>query len=494
MKIDEEKGYQYYKPLSKGGEGEGYLVCKEGRTFVAKVVPLLDENARRLLEALRRASIPNVPQFYEILDDQDRTVIIREYIEGSTLYDEIKKNGTLTLARSRAVILKICDTLAALHALKPHPVIYRDLKPENVIVLPDGDIRLIDFGIARYHRQEATRDTVIAGTRGYTAPEVMAGLQSDERSNVYSAGLLFYEMLTGKNITGPPYQVRPVAEADRWLPGWLDPVIKKATAIDPTDRYASVTEFAARLENPNEGKPERKKRRILAAVAAAIVLLLGAAGVWGADSFRAKSYGMVLALDFDDEQDSLWVFGNGNPGGSYAVANGQLTVSKESCNIDYHPEPGMMVHYRVSQPRQGTVGLSQYRINAGITFECLYRERGTGDLPFSGLTFPNAGQFVDAIIYVTPDNDAVYAIAADEDAGRICYTAYRIPDYMRDDTLYMEINDFSQEGDVVVESVYVAEGSLQGYLKDHLTSYGKNRARVDAFLAQETAALPEIAF
>ena len=86
------------------------------------------------------------------------------------------------------------------HNLEPNPIIHRDLKPDNILISEEDDVFLIDFGISRYYKEEVTRDTVLAGTKGYTAPEVLAGMQSDNRSDIYSIGLIFYEMLTGKNL------------------------------------------------------------------------------------------------------------------------------------------------------------------------------------------------------------------------------------------------------------------------------------------------------
>ena len=501
MRIFEEKGYQYQKHLSTGGEGEVHLIKSVDKMFIAKVFPILDERSYRLLKDISRMEIPNTPKIYEIFNYKENTILIRDYIEGNTLYDELKKNGCFTLKRSKDIILKICDTLKAFHSAKPNPVIYRDLKPENVIVMPDGDIRLIDFGIARYYKQEATRDTILAGTRGYTAPEVMAGLQSDERSDVYSAGLLFYEMLTGKNILEPPYQIRPVAESNENLPSWIDAVIAKATDINQVNRYRSMSEFAACLENPVKvRKPGKKKTGRIAAAVLALAVLLGGGLYSYWNNMQSEGYETVLALDFDDAEDMAWVSGYEDPGDRLSLEEGRLLILYNDCNIDYIPKPGMIVHYKASMPQFASLGLSPYRLNANITFECIYyseQEQGdcsTWNLNFDGLPFKNTGQFIDAVFYITPDSGAVYVIAADEEAGRICYTAYQIPGFLKDEPLYMEINHFSEEGSVTLEGVSVAEGSLQAYLKDHLKSYAENQKRVDALLEQDVGALPEMVF
>ena len=232
MKIFEEMGYTYQKHLSTGGEGEVHLVKLANKDYIAKIVPKLDESSLGVLQDIKQMHVPNIPNMYDTFNYEDKTIIIRDYIAGNTLYDEIKKNEYLSFKRAKTIILKICETLKAFHNKKPDPIIYRDLKPENIIITPSGDVYLIDFGIARYHKQDKIRDTVLAGTKGYTAPEVMGGMQSDVRSDVYSAGMLFYEMLTGKNILNPPYQIRPVKESNEYLPDWIDRLIEKATDIN----------------------------------------------------------------------------------------------------------------------------------------------------------------------------------------------------------------------------------------------------------------------
>lgn len=501
MKILEERGYKYQKHISTGGEGEIHLIKSVDKMFIAKIFPKMSDEAFHLLENIGRLDIPNIPKIHEIFNYEDKTILIRDFVEGNTLYDEIRKNGYLTLKRSKEIILKICDALKALHNIKPNPVIYRDLKPENVIVTPDGDIRLIDFGIARYHKQEATRDTVLAGTLGYTAPEVMAGMQSDERSDVYSVGLLFYEMLTGKNVTEPPYQIRPVAETDVLLPPWIDGVIQKATDMQQVNRYRNIADFVYALENPGKTKLKKKRWMIIAVIAAAVTALLaGVAVYFDIIGAQPKDYEMILGLDFDNEKDILWVLGQEKPDERVFIRDGQLHLMSGGCNIGYNPSPGMIVHYRASMPQYGALGMSYYRVNANITFECVYCYNhnqpcdSSQNITFDGLTFQNAGQLVDVVFYVAPDESVVYVIAADEETGRICYTAQQIPDKLKNNTMYIGINHFDDKGSVIVESFYVAEGSLQAYLSDHLKSYKQHQKRVDALLEQDVADLPMITF
>ena len=280
MKIFEQKGYIYQKHLSTGGEGEVHLIKSVDKQFIAKIFPSLSETSVKILNEIKDMNISGIPQIFEIFDYEDKTIIIRDFVEGTTLYDEIIKNEYLSFKRAKAIILKICETLRQLHNKKPRPIIYRDLKPENIIITPKGDVKLIDFGIARYYNQESTRDTVLAGTKGYTAPEVMAGMQSDTRSDVYSAGLLFYEMITGKNLLVPPFQIRPVKESNELLPEWIDSVIEKATDLNQTKRYKTIEEFIDAIENPKLLKKRRglrcKSLKVVGLGIAVVIIIAGA--------------------------------------------------------------------------------------------------------------------------------------------------------------------------------------------------------------------------
>ena len=291
MKIFTEKGYVYQKHLSTGGEGEVHLIKSVDKQFVAKIIPRLSGESLEVLNTIRELNLSGIPKIHEIFDYEDKSVIIREYAEGTTLLEEIRKNEFLSLKRAKTITLKICDILHKLHRAKPNPIIYRDLKPENIIITPDGDVRLIDFGIARYYKMESARDTVLAGTKGYTAPEVLAGMQSDARSDVYSAGLLFYEMLTGKNLLLPPFQIRPVKESNELLPEYLDAIIEKATDLNQTNRYKTIEDFIQAIQNPAVKKKNTTvfHKMLIGFAAGIIILLIAAGGIWAfTDVFSKK--------------------------------------------------------------------------------------------------------------------------------------------------------------------------------------------------------------
>ena len=258
-----EQGYTITKEIGSGGEGHVYLCEKNGKTMILKVVPELNEGQVEILYRVNNIKSPYFPQINEIINDAGNTYILREYIEGNTLREELKKNGSFSYNRAKQIFFELCTALDTLHNAKPEPIIHRDLKPENIIITPQGNVRLIDFGIARSFKPDSVRDTVLAGTDGYTAPEVRTGFQSDRRSDIYSLGILLYEMLCGKGILEPPFQVRPLHESNPFLPKELDDIIYKAVDPQQIVRYQNAVEFRAAVEAIQVEKPRRSRKPLL---------------------------------------------------------------------------------------------------------------------------------------------------------------------------------------------------------------------------------------
>lgn len=526
MKILEEKGYRYQKHLSTGGEGEVHLVKSVDKDYIAKIFPKLSQSSFDLLSDLQQMNIPNIPKIHEIFNDQDKTIVIRDYIEGNTLYDEIKKNEYLSFKRAKAIIMKIGETLKALHHARPNPIIYRDLKPENIIVSPNGDVSLIDFGIARYYKQEATRDTVLAGTKGYTAPEVMAGMQSDPRSDVYSLGLLFYEMLTGKNILEPPYQIRPVKESDELLPAWLDGVIEKATDLNPANRYASIEAFLSALENPEETKPPKRKW-LRAVIAAAAVLLMGAGLYCFAGVFKQGGYETLLDITFDDAsyQDLVYLQGEKIDYGEITPVAMADLMHQGVYRLQYETafkqslQEGMIFHLRArvqDLPEKGTMFLLSFSPDAKIDGEKAYnihfdnKELYGSQLRNSygyyyqktdGYPVLCNNQWVDMVVYLDAQGKSMkYFVAYADDGQHMAYGGARMPDewigsaYDIFMDLFFEYWEGEKGMDVPVSEIdfiQYASGSIKSYLRDQIPAYGQNKETIDKFIAKELELVPQ---
>ena len=166
-------------------------------------------------DILKRLNHPHLPSIIDVIDRDDTFLIVMDYIEGKSLDHWLKKDGAQPQEKVVEWAKQICDVLGYLHSRKP-PIIYRDLKPANVMLKPDGQIMIIDFGTAREFKETSIEDTSCLGTQGYAAPEQYGGHgQTDARTDIYTLGATMYHLLTGHNPSLPPYEMYPIR---RWNP------------------------------------------------------------------------------------------------------------------------------------------------------------------------------------------------------------------------------------------------------------------------------------
>ena len=207
----------HYRIVAKLGEGGMGAVYKAFDTRLERFValktistarPLTEQRRLRLIREAKAASAlnhPNIVTIYDVLTHDGQFFIAMEYVEGSTL-KELASNGRLPLAKTLAYAVQIAGALAKTHAAG---VVHRDLKPSNVMVTADGQIKLLDFGLAKLAEiPEAasdetatlglTQEGMVLGSVGYMSPEQAEGLRVDARSDIFSFGLVLYEMLTGQ--------------------------------------------------------------------------------------------------------------------------------------------------------------------------------------------------------------------------------------------------------------------------------------------------------
>lgn len=195
---------------------------------------------------LSRLKHPNLPAFTDFFTEGARHFLVMEYIDGSTLEDLLERNnGPFPEPRVLGWARQLCDVLEYLHNQQP-PVIFRDMKPGNVMLTRSGRIKLIDFGIARLFRSSGSQDTQLLGTPGFAPPEQYGGAQTDERSDIYSLAMTLFQLLTcsisenGFGLTNVhanfPRISPPVARA-----------LEKATSLRPEDRYDSIVVFRRAL-------------------------------------------------------------------------------------------------------------------------------------------------------------------------------------------------------------------------------------------------------
>lgn len=532
MKIFEEMGYTYQEHLKSGGEGEIHLIKGVDKLFVAKIFPKIDDASFRLLKNLSREAIPNTPKIYELFNHEDKTILIRDYIQGQTLYEHMKSDGPFEYAGAKQIILRICETLKALHNLKPHPIIYRDLKPENIIITPNNQVRLIDFGIARYYKKEATRDTILAGTKGYTAPEVLAGMQSDNRSDIYSMGLLLYELLTGKNLLEPPFQIRPVRESNPTHDKRLDFVIAKATDFNQTNRYNSVEEFEYYLDHLHKVGPKRVRKILLIA---SILLFCGALvfssyrllwppAFWGYEEYDEIydpddniikeiddkqpdriiketniAYQVLLDLEFDNIEDENFIIPIRDLGSVYSIADGKLFVEKEICSVDFEFTRGMIAHYKIKGSLFSSVSIGPYSVNASSHMDCFFfgeeqqQDLAAFGLPLNGAQIKGDMEYIDILLYTPRVGNAVYVLVINDNRGQIAHSAYKVPQALND-FLFMDMSNFEymDGGFLEIESIKVIEGPLRQYVADNFDIYEVHKQLLDGYFTRNISELPSL--
>ena len=172
----------------------------------------------------------NLPQVYDVIDTDDGQTVLEEYVDGITLA-ALAEGERIRYPQARRILQGVCHALSVLHR---HGYVHRDVKPENVLVRPDGQAVLLDLNISRKVAQ-AGRDTVIMGTVGYASPEQLGLTQSDARTDVYACGVLLNVMLTGKH------------PSERLVKGRASRIVRRCTAVNPDDRYQTAHKLAAAL-------------------------------------------------------------------------------------------------------------------------------------------------------------------------------------------------------------------------------------------------------
>jgi eukaryotic-like serine/threonine-protein kinase len=225
------------------------------------------ERFRREARAAARLSHPNLVGVIDAGEDDGRPYIVFEYIDGRTLKRRIQEEGPLPVDEAVAYAIEIGRGLTAAHARK---LVHRDVKPQNVLIDPDGRAKVTDFGIARsLEAKGLTATGRVVGTTDYVSPEQAMGEDVDERSDVYSLGVVLYEMLTGEVPFQAETQVgvamkhvnepMPDVQAKRpEISASVGAVVDRATTKDPRDRYTTVAEMVRDLEQTLEVEAARR--------------------------------------------------------------------------------------------------------------------------------------------------------------------------------------------------------------------------------------------
>lgn len=280
--------YQILALIGKGGMSEVYLARDKrlNKQWAVKMVPkhakdkaneVVVQSAIAEANLIKKLDHPNIVRIVDIIENPDVIYIIEDYVEGEPLDKILEQYGAQSQDMVIEWAMQICDAFEYLHTNNP-PVIYRDMKPANIMLKPDGNIKIIDFGIAREYKDHSLADTVNLGTKGYAAPEQFGGKgQTDPRTDIYCLGVTIHHLVTGHNPADPPYEILPIRYYNALLDPGLEAVIEKCTQLNPDDRYQSCAELLYALQHYQENGSayrEKQKRKLIAFVATASACVL----------------------------------------------------------------------------------------------------------------------------------------------------------------------------------------------------------------------------
>ena len=316
--------YKILNEIGRGGMSTVYLAINEkaNKPWAVKEVrkngisnrELVKQSLMVEINLLKKLKHKGLPSIVDIIDQQDNYLIVMDYIEGITLENIMQEDGVQPQEKVVDWAIQLCDVLQYLHTRKP-AIIYRDMKPSNIMLRSDGSVVLIDFGTAREFKERHVEDTTCLGTQGYAAPEQFGGMgQTDERTDIYSLGATMYRLVTGHNPSEPPYEMYPITHWNPRLSTGLEGIIAKCTSKDPKSRYQSVQEVRYALEHYRDLDLDsirryRRNLRILLAAGVMTVMLFGASGVSyaAADHMQKDEYAYNLEAGrrSPDKQDSI---------------------------------------------------------------------------------------------------------------------------------------------------------------------------------------------
>ena len=253
--------YEIIKSIGEGGMANVYLAFDTilEREVAVKVLrgDLADDEKfiRRFQREANSASSlrhPNIVEMYDVGEDNGKYFIVMEYVDGKTLKGLIKKRGPLNLSESIDIMLQLTSGIACAHQSY---IIHRDIKPQNVMILEDGRVKITDFGIAMaLNNNELTQTNSVMGSVHYLPPEQASGSGSTIKSDIYSLGILMFELLTGRvpfkgenaveiAIKHMKDQIPSVCKFNSSIPQSVENIILKACAKNPKNRYESVSEM-----------------------------------------------------------------------------------------------------------------------------------------------------------------------------------------------------------------------------------------------------------
>ncbi|WP_437604744.1 serine/threonine-protein kinase [Sorangium sp. So ce834] len=278
----QQQRYRVVERLASGGMAEVFLAESAGiegfkkQVAIKRVLPHLSEKKRFIAMFLDEARLSahlshsNVAQVFDIGVGDNAYFIVMEYVDGADLkavLESMRKAGrTLPVESAVFIAAKLCEGLTYAHELRAadgHPlkIVHRDMSPPNVLITKYGEVKIVDFGLAKATSQlEKSEAGIIKGKFSYLSPEAAQGLEVDHRTDIFAVGAILWEMLSGKRLflgetdyqtvkLVQQAQIPPLSEINRAVPPELDRIIARSLTREPGDRYGSAREFGRDLTN-----------------------------------------------------------------------------------------------------------------------------------------------------------------------------------------------------------------------------------------------------
>lgn len=249
---------------------------------------------------MKRLDHPALPRIVDIIDNGVTIYVVMDYIEGESLDKILLEYGAQPEEKVINWAMQIADALSYLHGQKP-PIIYRDMKPANVMLKPEGNIKIIDFGIAREYKEMNLADTTVLGTKGYAPPEQYSG-QTDPRSDIFALGMTMHHLLTGVDPrNGEPYA--PVRQWNPELSEGIEIIIDRCVQPASENRYQSCADLIYDLEHPElitKGFKRKQKQRLasflVAAILSVVMLISGFVCSFASTQVNNNTYESLISV------------------------------------------------------------------------------------------------------------------------------------------------------------------------------------------------------
>lgn len=261
--------YEVLKEIGRGGMSVVYLAMDKhlNKQWAIKEISKTGKDKKGTIyvqsliteaNLMKRLDHPAIPRIVDIVENNEAIYVVMDYVEGESLDKVLDKFGP----QPQDVVLdwakQLADALNYLHSQNP-PIIYRDMKPANVMLKPEGTVKLIDFGTAREYKGTNIADTVVLGTPGYAAPEQYGKRETDGRTDIYCLGMTLHYLLTGQNPCDQDYEYFPVRHWNPEIHEGIERIIERCVRPDPADRFQNCTELLYALENYEYDTVEYKK-------------------------------------------------------------------------------------------------------------------------------------------------------------------------------------------------------------------------------------------